>query len=80
MDSFKLTVAESAQAELLALPFPFRRQIHQRILAIREDPHPADAQQIGSLSAYSLEAHGFVLKYSVDEAARKILIIAIRRP
>lgn len=79
MDSYKLKVAETAQAELLALPFPFRRQLHQRILALREDPHPADTQQIGSLSAFSLEAHGFILKYSVDDAARKILIIAIRR-
>lgn len=48
MDSFEVRITVSAEAELRRVPFPFRRQINQRIMALQKTPLPESVESLES--------------------------------
>jgi len=79
MDSFKIRLHLSVEAEIQAVPFPFRRQINQRIMRLKGDPLPEDAELISEQEKYSLPVHGWRVVYEVDEARLLVTICAVLR-
>lgn len=77
--SFRIEIVESAEAELLAVPFPFRRQINQRLSKLKKDPRPAGSERISEAEYFRLPAHGWFVLYEVIEDERIVRILAIRR-
>jgi mRNA-degrading endonuclease RelE of RelBE toxin-antitoxin system len=68
---------KSAEAELMALPFPLRRQVNHAIVRLKEDPLPEDSEPLGG-GRFRLVVHGRRILYRFDEAVSAILIVAIR--
>ena len=76
MDSFKVVIQPSAAAEFLAAPFPFRRQLNERINALKRNPRPIGAQVVdGELYVFSVG--DWRLLYEVDDANGQSTILAI---
>ena len=76
MDSFKVAVLPSAEKEFLAVPFPFRRQINQRIVGLKHDPRPADRERLSEAEKYRLFVHGWFILYEIDDQSRLVTIWA----
>ena len=79
MASFEVKLARSAERELLAVPFPARRQLNQAILRLRTEPTPEGARPIDGEGAYSWPVHGWRLLYNVDAEARTVRLLAVVR-
>ena len=77
MGSFKICLGRSAETELRAVPFPFRRQINQRIMRLKEEPLPEDAERISEEEKYSLAVHGWRVLYEVDDARQLVTVWAV---
>ena len=77
MGSFKIRLRRSVEAELRAAPFPFRRQTNQRIMRLKEEPLPEDAELISEEEKYSLPVHGWRGVYEVDDAQRLVTVCAV---
>lgn len=76
MGSFKITLGRSAEEELRRSPFPFRRQIVQRINKLKSNPCPVEAQAMEA-GIYRLNVHGWFVVYEVDQAAGTVTIFRI---
>ena len=77
MGSFRVHVVPSAEPELAAVPFPFRRQVNQRLVRLKQNPRPVDAQVIGDGEDYRLVVHGWIVLYEVAEEEALVTILAI---
>ena len=77
MGSFKISLRRSAESELRAAPFPFRRQINQRIMRLKEEPRPADAELLSEEEKYRLRVHGWRVLYEIDDAKRHVTVWAV---
>jgi len=77
MGSFKIHLSSSAKEELLSAPFPFRRQLNQRIMRLKEESRPADAEQISEAEKYRLSVHDWSIVYQVDAAERLVTVWAV---
>lgn len=77
MARYSVSIGEKAEADLLALPFPLRRQMNQRILKLAADPRPEGFAAIGTGGGAILYLHGRALLYSVDDDARLVSVVAI---
>ena len=79
MARYSVLIAEDAKSEFLTIPFPFRRQINQRINKLKVDPRLEGAEAIAGSDRFRLEVAGWRILYEVDEGARLITIVAFRR-
>jgi mRNA-degrading endonuclease RelE of RelBE toxin-antitoxin system len=79
MASYSVRIVTSAEAEFLAVPFPFRRQINQRIHSLKNNPHPVWAQPDAPPGYFTIHVHGWRVQYSVDEDALTVTIRRIAR-
>jgi mRNA-degrading endonuclease RelE of RelBE toxin-antitoxin system len=77
MDCFRIVMRRSADGEFHAAPFPFRRQLNQRIMSLRDEPRPADAELISEEEKYSLQVHGWRIVYEIDDDRRLVTISAV---
>lgn len=79
MAKYSVRILESAQAELVEIPFPFRRQVNQRIFKLMSAPRPEGAQAIGETDRYRLVVAGWRILYEIDDVGREIVIVGFRR-
>lgn len=77
MGSFKIYFLPAAEKEFRAVPFPFRRQINQRIMRLKEEPFPADAELITEAEKYRLPVHGWRIIFKVEDARGLVTIVAV---
>lgn len=80
MALFRVRLSRGAEADLLAVPFPFRRQLNQHILRLKDDPFPAESAPKDDGIGRALSVEGCTLLYDVDETRRTVVILAVRRP
>lgn len=76
MGSYRVVIVDSAVEELRATPFPFRRQLHQRIMRLKNAPRPPGAERVME-GRYRQEASGWWLLYEVDDGAGVVTVVAI---
>ena len=79
MASFEIRIKPSARDELMAIPFPFRRQLHQRILASREEPHASGASQ-SSDDVWRLRLSYGAIEFEISDEERLVRVLAIVGP
>ena len=77
MRSFKIVVESAAEKEFRAVPFPFRRQINQRIMSLKEEPRPADAELLSEEEKYRLRVHCWRVLYEIDDARQLVTVWAV---
>lgn len=77
MARYRVAIGARAEADLMAIPFPHRRAINQKILSLRREPRPKDWEQVGSGGDAALIVHGYELLYSIDDDALSVSIVAI---
>lgn len=77
MAKFKLALTAGAEADLLAIPFPKRRQINQRILKLADDPRPDGHDMVGTAGGAALVLYDYEALYSIDDDASLVTIVAI---
>lgn len=78
MASFSVVIRKSAVDELLAVPFPFRRQINARIFKLKATPRPVGAELVVEDERYRLQVAAWWLLYEIDDAAELITIVSIQ--
>jgi mRNA-degrading endonuclease RelE of RelBE toxin-antitoxin system len=76
MGSFKVVIVDAAVEELRSTPFPFRRQINQRITKLKADPFPSAAELVAE-GRYRLNVSDWWLLYEVDLGAAVVRVVAI---
>jgi mRNA-degrading endonuclease RelE of RelBE toxin-antitoxin system len=73
--SYSVVVVPSAAAELGKVPFPFRRQLNQKIFNLKDAPRPSDVELIeGDLFVFELDRWG--LLYEVDDENLRLTVLA----
>lgn len=77
MAGFKVVIGELAEADLLAVPFPMRRSINQRIQKLQDEPRPDGWEQVGTGGHAAMSLHGYELLYTIDDAERSVTITAV---
>jgi hypothetical protein len=76
MASYRIVIEKNAASDLLAVPFPMRRQINQRIFKLKSEPELA-ASEVLFGSVRWVPVYGWHIVYEVDEAALVVTIFAI---
>ena len=76
MGSYSVEFRRSAELELYGVPFPFRRQMSQALIALQKDARPADAQLIAG-KLYRLKVHGWTAEYVVDDVSAIVRVTRI---
>ena len=76
MGSYRIAILETAVAELKATPFPFRRQINQRIMTLKVKPFPAGFELVTE-DRYRLGVAGWWVLYEVDSGADLVTVVAV---
>ena len=76
--SYKVVLKASAKGELWNIPFPHRRRIVHRLVALQREPRPSGCEDLGKGRWRLREAQWSVL-YKVDEAARVVRVFRIGR-
>ena len=74
--SSKVVFAVDSVAELHAVPFPFRRQINQRIHKLKSEPRPPGVRNVDE-GVYLLRLERWGLLYEVDEEAQLVTVLAV---
>jgi len=74
---YRVVIRKEAEAEFLAIPFPFRRQINQRIFKLKDDPRPPESIPDEQAEQYRrLDYSGWQILYSIDDEKGEITIFA----
>ena len=76
MASYKVATKSSVEAELMAIPFPFRRQINQHIMGLRDNPRPRGHRSVGD-DHFLLPLFGWAILYEVDDDALVVTVLAL---
>ncbi len=79
MARYKIVIGARAESELLSVPFPHRRLIHQRIMRLRDDPRPDGWEQVGTAGGAALVVHGYELLYSIEDEALSVELVSLLR-
>lgn len=79
MASYRIVIRRSAEEELMAVPFPFRRQINGLIFKLKKDPRPSAAERIAEGEHFRLRVDGWRVVYEVEDESLVVTIIAIVR-
>jgi mRNA-degrading endonuclease RelE of RelBE toxin-antitoxin system len=56
-----------------------RRQLNQRIMRFKEDPHPTDAESLCEKEKYRLRVQGWRILCEVDVDRRLVTVWAVRK-
>ena len=77
MASYSLLIKPSALKELEAIPLKDRRRIVTRIERLAADPRPHTSEKLSGLEQYRVRQGDYRVIYSVDDAARAVMIVKI---
>lgn len=78
MDSYRIAVTRSAEAELRGVPFPFRRQISAAIFKLKGRPCPEGREEVPDApGAYRLRVSGWRILYAANPDEMLIVIYAV---
>jgi mRNA interferase RelE/StbE len=75
--SYNVQIKRSAAKELETLPLKDRRRVVRRIHALAAEPRPAGCEKLSGLEKYRLRQGDYRVLYSVDDAARAVIVVKI---
>ncbi len=75
-DSFEVVVLPAAVAEFRAIPFPFRRQLNQKIFKLKLIPRPGEAVLVEN-EVFVLPLDRWGLIYEVDDDSKVITVFGV---
>lgn len=78
MASYSVRFDHDAEYEFRAVPFPFRRQINQRLNGLKNEPRPQESERISDSDFHRLRVGAWRVLYEIDEDARLVVILGIR--
>ena len=79
MEKYSVLIGKEAKLDFLRIPFPFRRQVNQRVNKMKSDPRLAGAEAIAGSNRFRLDVAEWQILYEVDDAARTISIVAFQK-
>jgi len=77
MGSYKIVVKASAAGELERTPRKDLLRIVRRVTSLAEDPRPSGCEKLSALERYRVRQGDYRIVYSVDDAARTVVIFKI---
>jgi len=75
--SYQVYLKRSAERELNRLHEPIFGHIKRKLLSLEDNPRPAGVQKLHGQEAYRIRASDYRILYTIDDAARRIEIIAV---
>ena len=77
MAGYRVRIRAAAEAELLGLPFPLRRQVNHKICGLKREPRPVGCEELGG-GRCRLRLHGRRILYTIDDVQNLVTVYAIR--
>ena len=77
MTEYELLITKRAQKELDKIPNPLAKNIIKRILALSENPHPANSKKLGGKDNFRLRIGSFRVLYTIDKKKKEITILRV---
>ncbi|HAK95930.1 MAG TPA: hypothetical protein DCM87_13295 [Planctomycetes bacterium] len=74
---YVVLLKRSAEKELDRLPGDVHGRIVARLLALRENPRPANARKLRAREAYRVRVGDYRILYTIDDPARRIEVFSI---
>ena len=79
MSSYRVTLARSAEKELLALGDPLVRRIFARIESLASSPRPPGCKKLeGRTGAWRIRVGEYRVIYTIDDGKRVVDVSAVR--
>jgi mRNA interferase RelE/StbE len=77
--AYTITIKDSAQRELHALPTKQRRQIESKILALADNPRPQSAKLLkgGFKGLCRIRSGNYRVIYRIDDATMTLLVATV---
>lgn len=76
MATYNVVTLPVAERQILAVPFPFRRQLVHALVRLKNDPRPANSHVL-ELDVHRLILHGWRVVYVVDDDQLVITIVRV---
>jgi mRNA interferase RelE/StbE len=74
-----LLIKASAEKDLRKLPPDLFQRVNDRILSLRDDPHPAGSVKLsGRLEGWRVRVGDYRILYQIDDAARTVTIVRVK--
>ena len=75
--TYQVVLKRSAERELDQLRGPAFERIKRKLLGLEQNPRPVGGQNLHGQDAYRIRVGDYRILYVIDDAARRIDIIAI---
>ncbi len=75
MASYKVIIEKPAIEELFAIPFPFRRELNQHLMSLRENPRPKRHRPLDD-GGLLLPLTGWAILYDVDDGTMTVTVLS----
>ncbi len=79
MAKFNVIIQPEAERDFRAVPFPFRRQLNQKIYALKDEPRPPESEIILD-ELRVVRVAGWRLLYEIDETTTTFTVLAVLPP
>jgi len=79
MAAYRVTLAKSAEKELLSLDAPLVRRIHAKIQALGDQPRPPGCKKlVGGVAEWRIRIGDYRVIYSINDASRVVDVSGVR--
>ena len=76
---YTLFIKRSAERDLRRLPNAIFRRVNDKILALRDDPHPPGVYRLtGDLEGWRIRVGDYRVIYQVDDEAQIVTIVRVK--
>ena len=75
--SYRLSFHPSAQKELSRLPNEVYERVRRKVLALAEEPRPANARKLVGSKEWRIRVGSWRVVYLIDDAEREVFVTVI---
>lgn len=75
---YKTIIEKKAQKEAEKVPLKYRSAIDKTILSLSSDPRPIGCKKLTEREGYRVRAGDYRILYSIDDAAKVVVIYRIK--
>ena len=76
---YRLIIKRSAERDLRHLPRPVFLRLNQRIVSLRDDPHPPGSRKLkGALEGWRIRVGDYRVIYQIDQESQTITVVRVR--
>jgi mRNA interferase RelE/StbE len=76
---YALLIKRSAERDLRRLPGTLFERVNDRILSLRDDPHPHGVRRlVGALEGWRIRVGDYRILYQIDDDAQTVTVVRVK--